>query len=457
MKEELHSRLVTFRQEQLLAFWDELDGHQRESLAAEIGKIDFELVSRLYQKEIAADEVRALAERATAVPAFRLDDPENRFSPQEAQRRGVEALRAGEVGVILVAGGEGTRLGFKHPKGMFSIGPVSGDSLFQILVEKIVATSRRYGPRIPLYLMTSPATHDATTGFFERRDRFGLPEEDLRIFCQGTMPAVDAASGKVLLAERHGVALSPDGHGGMLSALAGSGGLDDLRRRGIRHLFYLQVDNPLVEICSPEFVGYHLLSNSEFSTQVVAKQTPLDNVGNVVQVDGRLRVIEYSDLPDNVAQRRAPDGLLSIWAGSIAVHVIDVAFLERKAREADALPFHIAHKAVTHVDSAGRTVEPEEPNAVKFERFIFDLMPSAANAIVVEVDPARNFAPLKNASGDEADTPETVKAQIVAEHTRWFRRAGVEVTHGVAVEISPFFALDAGELAEKIRPGTRVS
>ena len=145
----------------------------------------------------------------------------------------------------------------------------------------------------------------------------------------------------------------------MLAALDRSGALDDIRRRGMRHLFYFQVDNPLVDICGPEFIGYHLLAESELSTQVVAKRDPLERVGNVVAVDGRLRVIEYSDLPDDVARRRNPDGSLAIWAGSIAVHVIDVALLERMADRADALPFHVAHKKVAHVDASRQRVEPQ--------------------------------------------------------------------------------------------------
>ena len=161
-----------------------------------------------------------------------------------------------------------------------------------------------------------------------------------------------------------------------------------------------------------------MLSGSEFSTQVVRKREPLERVGNVVQVDGRLRVIEYSDLPDEVAHRRKPDGSLEIWAGSIAVHAMEVAFLERMAESADALPFHLASKKVPYLDSSGRRIEPEKPNAIKFERFIFDLMPAAQRAILVEVDPAEHFAPLKNASGEKQDTPETVKARIVALHTR---------------------------------------
>ena len=460
MKEELLALLAPFGQQHVLASWDTLDAGQQAALAAEIRALDCRLIQRLHRQAAdagGAGDIRDVADRAASPPAFRLDSPSNRFAPQEARQRGSEALRAGQVGVILVAGGQGTRLGFDHPKGMFSIGPVSGKSLFQIHVEKVLAAARRYVVRIPLCLMTSPATHAETVEFFARHERFGLPEEDLHIFCQGTMPAVDAATGEILLSEPGHIALSPDGHGGTLAALARSGALEDLGKRGIRQVFYFQVDNPLVAVCGAEFIGYHLLSGSEMSSQVVAKREPLEKVGNVVQVDGRLRVIEYIDLPEEVARRRAADGSLLVWAGSIAVHVFDVAFLERMADRADALPFHVARKKVPYVDSSGRKVTPEAPNAIKFERFIFDLMPAAANAIVVEVDPAKGFAPLKNAPGEKQDTPEWVQDRMAALHAQWLRQAGAQVAEGVAVEVSPLFALDAEELAGKIKPGTRVN
>ena len=457
MKHELLATLAPFGQEHLLAFWDELDAAARESLARQIRQIDFDLLDRLWRRRDDKTDIRELVDRSQPPQAFRLDTSKNRFTPEQARKRGDQALAAAQLGAILVAGGQGTRLGFDQPKGMFPIGPVSGRTLFQIHVEKLIALGRRHGVRIPLYLMTSPATHDETVEFFARSGRFGLAEEDLTIFCQGTMPAVDAADGKVLLAEKGRIATSPDGHGGMLAALERSGALEEIQRRKIRQLFYFQVDNPLVDVCAAELIGYHLLGRSELSTQVVAKQDPLEKLGNVVEVDGRLRVVEYSDLPDDLARRHQPDGSLWIWAGSIAVHVIDAALLGRTAGSADALPFHIAEKKVTCVDPSGHGIEPQECDAIKFERFIFDLIPSAEGAIVVEVDPAEGFAPLKNASGAQQDTPEMVKHRMVAQHRRWLEQAGVEVAGGVDVEICPLWALDAEEVAQKIEPGTRVT
>jgi UDP-N-acetylglucosamine/UDP-N-acetylgalactosamine diphosphorylase len=457
LEEELLAVLTACGQEQLLRFWETLAPPQRESLAGEIHSIDIRLIAELYRQPDSKAAIRALAARAGAPPSYRLGDDRNPITPDTARQRGAEALRAGQVGVMLVAGGQGSRLGFAHPKGLFPIGPVSRKSLFQIHFEKILAAAHRYGVRIPLYVMTSPETHDETVAYLTHHERFGLPADDLRIFCQGTMPAVDARTGKILLDDRHHLALSPDGHGGMLAAFQRSGAMADARRRAVRHLFYFQVDNPLVHVCDPEFLGYHLLAGSEFTSQVVRKQQPREKVGNVVEVDGRLHVIEYSDLPDDVAARRAGDGSLVVWAGSIAVHAMELSFLERMAQAATGLPFHHASKRVAHLDEQGNRIEPGEPNAIKFERFIFDLMPSAQRAIVVEVDPQRHFAPLKNASGQPHDTPESVKAQMADLHREWLRRAGFEVADGVPVEISPLFALDAEEMAARILSTKRIT
>jgi UDP-N-acetylglucosamine/UDP-N-acetylgalactosamine diphosphorylase len=296
--------------------------------------------------------------------------------------------------------------------------------------------------------------------YLRARQHFGLAGEDLGIFCQGNMPAVDAVSGRLLLADKHGLALSPDGHGGMLRAMSVGGVLEDLRRRGIRQLFYCQVDNPLAEVADPLFLGYHLLTGSEVSTQVVAKRTSRDKVGNVVSIDGKLQIIEYSDLnplADDIVERRAADGTPIFWAGNTAIHVFDVEFLQRIAQSESALPFHVAKKAVGHVSDRGAKIDPSTPNAVKFERFIFDLLPAARQSIVVEVDESQAFAPVKNASGEPRDTPESVQSQMNSLYTGWLRAAGCQVDDGATIEISPLFAQSASELAARISPGLRVT
>ena len=465
MRQQLLNNLARHGQKHLLRFWDELTPDRRRALKADIDRIDLGLVQRLFREHPHTVDPVQMILAAEPAAAVRRNDPRPRFPRDAARRRGEAALAAGEVGVILVAGGQGTRLGFAHPKGMFPIGPVSGASLFQLHLEKVAAAARAYGVSVPLYLMTSHATHDETVAFLDEHRRFGLPQRDVHVFCQGVMPAVDARSGRLLLAEKGRLFECPDGHGGMLAALVRSGGLDDARRRGLRHLFYFQVDNPLVRVCDKTFLGYHLLAESEMTSQVVAKRSPMEPMGNVVSVDGRVRIIEYSDLHKAVDDRRlsvadierkTPGGEPVFWAGSIAVHAFDVAFLQRVAADAESLPFHRAVKKVPYVNERGELVRPDEPNAIKFERFIFDLLPEARNAIVVEVDRASHYAPVKNKPGSPDCTPEAAQAQMTAVYTAWLREAGVEVADGVNVEISPLRARSAAELRGKIDAGTRI-
>lgn len=446
---ELAARLEPFGQQHLLRFWNEIDDAGRARLAAQIAAIDLAQMAELFRHTAAAQDWAALARRAEPPPAIRLAERRTAESKAPARSRGEQALAAGEIGVLLTAGGQGGRLGFDQPKGMYPIGPVSGATLLQVHLEKALAAARRYGAAVPVYMMTSPVTHDEQVAFLDEHKRFGLAEDDLVVFCQGTMPAVDAKTGKLLLSAKDELFLSPNGHGGTVAALADSGAIAHMRRRGVKHLFYLQVDNPLTPIADAEFIGYHLLAKSELTSMAVAKQSPRDKLGNFVSVDGRVQVIEYSDFPDDVADRRDANGSLAFWAGSIAVHVFAVDFLERTLRLRDALPFHVAHKKVPHVDEAGRLVEPAEPNALKFERFIFDLLPHAENAIVVEYPERDVFAPLKNAPGADRDTPEYVRKFMIDQHRRWLEAAGVKLADGVPVEISPLWALDAAGVAAR--------
>ncbi|NOY43557.1 MAG: UDPGP type 1 family protein [Planctomycetes bacterium] len=456
-KQALLAKLKPHGQQHLLHFWDELSDQGKTQLAQQIDRLDLPLIDSLFRGKVDQPDWADLSRRASPPQAIRLAERKQGgqlgISSQAARTRGVEALRAGEVGVLLTAGGQGTRLGYDHPKSTYPIGPLSSATLLQVHIEKILAASRRYNVNIPLYLMTSPATHDDTLEFLKQNNRFGLPESDLLVFCQGTMPAVDIETGHLLLAAKDSLFLSPDGHGGTVAALASSGAIDQIRSRAVRHLFYLQVDNPLVPICDPELIGFHLLANSELTSLAIAKQSPNDKLGNFATIDGRQHVIEYSDLPDDVAELRDDQGELKFWAGSIAIHIFDLELLRRSLHTTDALPFHIAHKKVPHITTEGTLVRPEEPNALKFEKFIFDLLPTAKHPIVVEYAEQDCFAPLKNAPGAEKDTAEYVQQMMLAQHRRWLLAAGAEITDNIKIEISPQFALDAQQVAQRIKPG----
>lgn len=458
----LVERLERYGQGHLLAWWSDLTDAQQVRLQAEIAAIDFDQLSGLIGDLVRGESAAAVEpDRVQPIEVIRQPQTDGqRVARRRAVEIGAETLAAGEVALIVVAGGAGTRLGFDGPKGTFPIGPVSSASLFQIHAEKIVALGRRHGRPLPLYVMTSPENHAATISFFEANHRFGL--DHVRFFTQGQMPAVDRVTGKVLLAAKDRVALSPDGHGGTLAALAAPGPdgspscLDEMRERGIQTLYYFQVDNPLVQIADPAFLSLHRQAEAEMSFKVIERLSPDEKLGVVVIVDGRPQVIEYSDLPPEVAGLREPDGRLSLWAGSIAIHVLERPFIERIVGE-HHLPFHRAIKKVPYVDETGRTIKPAKPNGAKFEQFIFDALPQARRWAIVETDRSSEFEPLKNAVGP--DSPATVHQRMSDLFGNWLEQAGATIPRRAdgsipfAIEISPLFALDAQELKSRLEPG----
>ncbi len=460
---ELKSRLEPHGQTHVLRWWGELSAAQRQRLKRQIESLDLPRIAALWasrqqagqqpQTEDLADVARRAVPPASIVRLPRTSDDQAAW--QRAREVGEGLLNAGQVGAILVAGGQGTRLGFDKPKGMFPIGPVSHATLFQILAEQLLARSRRAGKPVPYFIMTSDATHEETVAFFQEHRFFGLPEGDVFFFEQGNMPAVDAATGKLLMSDKGTLSTSPDGHGGMLAALAKGGLLDEMRRRGIEYLHYHQVDNPTAIVCDPVFLGFHAERGAEMSIKVVAKRSAAERMGVAVDVDGRTQIIEYSDLPDDVAAQTDERGELLLWAGSTAIHVFSRSFLDRVAHSDAALPFHIAHKKVPYCDENGSAVAPAKENAYKFERFIFDALPAAQRSLVLETDRAREFNPVKNASGD--DSPDTARAALIRLDQGWLREAGVIVDDQTAVEISPLFALDADDVRAKVAGGTRVT
>jgi UDP-N-acetylglucosamine/UDP-N-acetylgalactosamine diphosphorylase len=466
---ELVDRLARYGQEHVVRFWDELGELDRANLKREIDAIDWGQIDRLIDAfirrpdrvEFEMDFERIRPPRVERLPRTDAERSTRRI----ACEIGASALSAGKVAVVLVAGGQGTRLGFDGPKGSYPIGPVSNASLFQIHAEKIAAVSRKFGKCVPLYMMTSPDNTNATEEFWSRNRYFGL--EHVRIFEQGRLPAVDRESGKVLLAEKGRIALSPSGHGGTLAALAAAGSdgmpspLEEMARLGIDTIFYFQVDNPMVKIADPSFIGPHLQANAEASFKVIEKIQPDEKLGVVVEYDGGLRVIEYSDLPARLGEEREPDGSLRHWAGSIAVHLFERSFLERLAAASIELPFHRAVKKVQYIDDKGTLIVPDAPNAIKFESFIFDTLPLAERSVLVETDRSVEFEPLKNATGP--DSPTTVRTRMTELFAGWLEGAGARVERSpdgsipFGIEISPLFALSASELKSKIEPGLVVN
>ena len=449
------SLLTRHGQSHLLRFWPELDETRRRRLLDDLDQIDFDRVMPLVEPLVLSRPSASVPERlrpATVLP--HTADAARESMYREALGRGRTAIGEGRVAAFTVAGGQGTRLGFDGPKGAFEISPIRSACLFQLFAEYLLGTERRYGRRPPWYIMTSSSNHDATVELFEGHGYFGLSAADVSFLEQGQMPAF-GRDGRMLLSEPHRVALSPDGHGGSLSALARSGSLSDMAERGVEIISYFQVDNPLVAAIDPLFVGLHQLCESEFSSKAVTKADDLERVGNFCEVDGRLQVIEYSDLSDDLARQRNPDGSRRFDAGSIAIHAFDRSFVERvTSGDGEQLPWHRAEKKVPTVDDSGRLVTADSPNAIKLESFVFDAIPLARNAMVMYTRRSEEFSPVKNAEG--VDSAVTARRDMIRRAAEWLEACGVSVPRSalgepeVPIEISPSFALDAEDLKDRL-------
>ena len=444
------------RQEHVLFGWDALSECERGQLIGDIAGIDLGELDTLYRRRNEPHAVLPPRDRIAPLAV----EPWSEISSATIAI-GDAAIRAGEVAVLLVAGGQGSRLGSDKPKGIFAVGPVSGASLFQIHAEKVLALRRNYAARVPFLVMTSHATHADTEAYFEANDYFGLPSDDVYFFQQGTMPALDLQTGKLLLEKPGQLFLSPNGHGGSLTALADSGILAKLKATGVRHVFYFQVDNPLTRIADPAFVGRHIEVESEASSKVVFKEQPEEKVGMLSQIDGRCGIIEYSDLPAEMANERTPTGELTFRAGSPAIHLFSVPFLEKVTSGSTRLAYHLAQKKVPCLNERAEPFVPTTENALKFEMFVFDALPLADRWLAVSVERTDEFAPLKNATG--ADSAQTVRQLLIARASKWLEIAGVSVPRTAQgepiypVEIRPTFALDEVECKRKITRGTTIT
>ncbi len=445
--------LKNHHQSHLLAFWEELEKGQRQDLLAQIQRLDLDKidvwVNNFIKKnpassEICADFAPALSYNSS--PA----GPEQQRKYAEAVKLGKELIAAGKVAAFVVAGGQGTRLGFDGPKGNFPISPIKNKTLFRIFADSIAAVSQKYQAGCPWYIMTSPLNYGRTKEIFRLNNYYGLDEKNVFIFQQGTLPNF-SSDGKILLANKANIACSPDGHGGSLKALYESGALDDMKRRGVEFLSYWQVDNPLINIFDPLFIGLHVLDQAEMSSKALIKSGPKEKVGNFCLVDGRVTVIEYSDLSDELAERRNPDGSLVFELGSIAIHIINRTFAEKLNADDFSLPLHRAAKKVRRINKKGNAVESD---GIKLESFVFDALPLASKSVILQTIRSEEFAPTKNATG--VDSVETTRRMMTARAADWLESAGVAIPRkpdgsvDCLLEIAPSFALEKEDIKEKL-------
>ena len=433
-------------QAHVLEALEALPTEKAEALTQELSRLDLGTVGRL--------RALLLQGGTETPPAFSPPAlfPLERSSAQEQQAReaiavGEGLLADGKVGFLLVAGGQGSRLGFDGPKGLYPVGPVTGAPLFTWHAARIHAARRRSGVRHPWFIMTSRTNDAATRRWFEENDHLGLGADTVHFFVQSMLPALDSAGGMIFSAPGE-LFLAPNGHGGTLEALARSGMLERAAAEGIEQLSYFQVDNPLVRPADPLFLGLHALEGAEMSSKVVAKRDADEKVGVLGLADGRLGCIEYSDLPADLRNQTDAGGALTYRAGNIATHVIRLDFIERLTSSGTLeLPWHLARKRMKAVDLQGNSTEVD---GVKFETFVFDALGETKRSVVLEVDRALEFSPVKNAEG--SDSPATCREAMTSMFAGWLRDAGRPVPPDgpdgrPALEVDPRIAEDSSTFA----------
>lgn len=432
--DDVIKRVYDNNQEHVFASWDRLGPGQRESLLKDLADVDFGLMKKLFTA--AGAPSHGSYRPAPFIPLPKTPAEHEKF--RKAAALGEELIRGGKVAAFIVAGGQGSRLGYEGPKGKFPVGPVSGKTLFRLHGEKILASGRRYGVAIPWFVMTSHANHRETVEYFESEKYFGLDPRDVFVFPQNMIPSLDE-KGRLILESECGVFKNPDGHGGSLSALRTSGALDEMKSRGITVISYFQVDNPLVKIIDPVFIGFHRDAGADISSKALRKAYAEEKVGVFVQyADNTLGIVEYSDMPQEKINERDPGGELLYSSGNPAIHLFGREFIERITSSDLSLPYHTAKKKIA-AHGGG------EITGYKFEKFVFDALSMTDRNVILEVLREEEFAPVKNASG--ADSLETCIKLMDGLHRQWLGARGAKISAKTRiVEISPLYALGADDI-----------
>lgn len=451
-------------QTHVFRWWNEISKQEKKHLLHQIATIDFPFIQNLFKiKSLCKTQPDTRAAGLQLTPPNVISVPVNdqeKISALEARRIGEESLRNGEIAILTVAGGDGTRLGIGKPKGMLSVAPLSGKSIFQLHAEKIYVIQKKFQVTIPWYLMTSETNDSATREFFRVLNFFGLDPKQVHFFIQRMLPVIDLR-GNLLMNSKSSIIMSPNGHGGIITALKENGILGNIKERGIKNIFYHQVDNVLIKMVDPVFIGYHLKKQAEISLKSVKKLHPEEKVGIIGYINGKLHIIEYSELSQSDMYAQNADGLLKYNAANVAIHLMDTDFLEQVCQDGTMLPYHAAQKKVPYLNANGEIIPPKENNAVKFECFIFDILKHVKRGVVMEVLREDEFSPLKNKEGD--NSPVTVVRDINNFFGKWLMNVGIPIPVDAqgnvtgSIEIGATYAIDEEELRNKIDKGLRFS
>lgn len=398
-KTEIQNMLKEKGQEQLLRFENELSESDRKDLYAQISGLDWDF-ERILSKHQAGEVQRGKIE---PLGALEVEEIEARRAEFEAA--GIEALKAEKVGAVLLAGGQGTRLGFDKPKGMLNVGIHKELYLFECLIRNILDVVEVTGHYIPLYIMTSVKNNDETVMFFEEHNYFGYNPDYVGFFVQEMAPSVDF-NGKVYLEEKGKISLSPNGNGGWFTSLAKAGYLEEMKEKNIEWLSVFSVDNVLQRINDPCFVGATILSGCDSGAKVVRKAAPDERVGVLCLEDGKPSIVEYYEMTDEMIHSKKENGDLAYNFGVTLNYLFKVSKLEEIMN--NDMPAHVVEKKIPYVDEDGNMIKSETPNGYKFEQLVLDMIHMMNDCLSYEVVRNKEFAPIKNKEG--VDSLQTAQA-----------------------------------------------
>ncbi len=399
--EEIKRKLKKYGQEHLLNFYDTLDKKRQEELIKQINNIDFELINSLYNKTKNANkEDDANIEPIDFIDKYKLNGEYKHY-----EEIGKKAIKEGKLAAVTMAGGQGTRLGHKGPKGTFDIGLDSHKSLFELLCDYLKEESKKYGVDIPWFIMTSKENNNDTVEFFKKNKYFGY-EKNIYFFIQGQLPMIDT-EGKILIGENGLIKEAADGHGGVYESLVKSGMVDKMKELGIEWVFIGGVDNCLVKMVDPVLMGIAIDKNVTAAGKSVVKANPHEKVGAFCKKNGRPSVVEYSEITDEMAEATDENGELLYGESHILCNLFNISAIERMGSQ--PLPYHSAFKKATYIDKDGNKVVPDSPNAFKFEAFLFDAFGEVDDMAILRVKREEEFAPVKNADSAGVDCPSTAR------------------------------------------------
>lgn len=412
-KNERRSRqkLAGISQDHIFKFWGELDEAAQKHLVGQVEGLDLE----------AFRAQQAVLRRGTEPIVAGLEPFTDFFESNtvDSEAIGRELISKGKVGCIIVAGGQGTRLRIDGPKGKYPISIIKQKTLFQLFAEKTLAAGRQSGKMLHLAIMTSPQNREETIKFFADNQNFGLSQLQLHFFCQGSLPLLDT-EGDLFLEEKHSISIGPDGNGSCLKAFVESGIWEKWKTNGIEYANFVLIDNPLANPFDATLVGFHVSRGDDVSIKCIKRNDPKEKVGLIVKKDGHADVVEYSEISPDEQTARLTDGSLKHGCANISLFCFNMDFIQSAAASASEMDLHPAFKAVKAIDDEGDVRTPTEPNAWKFERFIFDVLP-LANQVSALCYPREDcFAPLKNYEGN--DSPSTVRDALFQQDRRVLQR-----------------------------------